>query len=159
MSTEAVITGASFLTQPILLAEDNEDDVFITRSALGRAGVTNPLHIVNDGEEAIAYLQGQGAFADRAAHPLPVLLLLDLNMPKRGGLEVLEWVRRQPGLRRLAVHILTASTRAMDVTQAMELGANAYLVKPSKFADLIALFQAWRQRAQFEAFALPQAET
>lgn len=157
MPTEATIDRTTFSHQPILLVEDNEDDVLITCSALLRAGVSNPVRSVGDGEAVLAYLQGEGEFADRRRYPLPVLLLLDLNLPKRAGLEVLEWVRKQPGLKRLTVQILTASGRAVDVARASELGANAYLIKPSKFEDLVALFKAWHALAQFQAFSMPSA--
>src|SRR5205807_5891563 len=87
-------------------------------------------------EEAIEYLKGEGKFADRQEHPLPSLLLLDLNMPLRNGFEVLEWLRLQPGLRRLLVIVFTSSQLPEDVNRAFELGANSYLVKPHDFKKL-----------------------
>ena len=154
MSNPGFIDRTSFNQQTILLAEDNEDDVVIMRSVFERAAVPNPLQVVEDGEKAIEYLQGAGRFADRALHPLPIILLLDLKMPKRSGLEVLEWLRQQAGLKHLTVHILSASSRAADVARAAELGANAYLIKPSRYDELIAMIQAWHGLARFQALPL-----
>src|ERR1041384_6928520 len=93
----------------ILLAEDDPDDVLLAQIALRKARLANPLQIVRDGEEAIAYLQGEGRYADRNRYPLPILLLLDLKMPKVNGFQVLEWLRKQPLLSRLPVAVLTSS--------------------------------------------------
>ena len=123
----------------ILLAEDDPNDVLLIQRALQRNQVVNPLQVVRDGEEAIAYLSGQGAFADRERHPLPVLMLMDLKMPRKSGLEVLEWVRQQPGLKRLPITVLTSSNQSPDINRAYELGANSYLVKPAGFDSLLEL--------------------
>jgi len=155
MGNPGFIDRTSFARQTILLAEDNEDDVVIMRAALEKAGIKNPVQVVADGEQALAYLRGEGEYADRAKHPLPIMLLLDLKMPKRTGLEVIEWIRHNDALKRLTVHILSASTRAADVTRAAELGANAYLIKPSRYDDLVAMLAAWNQLAQYQA--LPAA--
>ncbi len=120
----------------VLLVEDDPDDVILTQRAFKKASVANPLHVVTDGEEAVAYLSGQGRFADRAEHPLPMLLLLDLKLLRRSGLEVLEWLRAQPGLRRLPVVVLTSSKESRDVNRAYDLGVNSYLVKPVAFDSL-----------------------
>lgn len=114
----------------ILIAEDNEDHVFFLRRALNKGAVLNPVFVVKDGDEAIAYLAGAGKYADRYEYPLPALLLLDLKMPGRDGFEVLEWIRQQPGLRRLRVVVLTTSDNPNDVNRAYELGANSFIVKP-----------------------------
>jgi CheY-like chemotaxis protein len=121
----------------ILLAEDNEVDVLLTRRAFAKAGLLNPLHVVPDGQEAIAYLCGAGKYSNRAEYPLPVLMLLDLKMPKKNGLEVLQWVREQPGLRALRVIVLTTSDLFLDVNRAYQLGANSYLVKPIEFDHFV----------------------
>ena len=148
------VAGPDFERQTILLAEDNDDDVLIMRSAFERAAIANPLQVVNDGEQVIEYLAGQGKYADRSQFPLPIILLLDLKMPKQSGLEALEWLRRQPPFKCLTVHILTASSRAADVQRAGDLGANAYLIKPSRFNDLVEMLKAWHTLAKFQA--LPQ---
>ena len=123
----------------ILLAEDDPNDVLLVQRALQRNHVANPLQVVRDGEEALAYLSGTGAFADRERHPLPVLMLMDLKMPRKSGLEVLEWVRQQPGLKRLPIIVLTSSNQSPDINRAYELGANSYLVKPAGFDSLLGL--------------------
>ena len=122
----------------ILVAEDDPDDAFMLRRAFTTANIVNPVAFVSDGDEAIAYLAGTGRYADRDLHPLPVVILLDLKMPRRSGFEVLEWLRAQPGVGRLPVVVLTSSRESRDVTRAYELGANSYLVKPSSPEDLIA---------------------
>jgi CheY-like chemotaxis protein len=120
----------------MLVAEDREEDIDILKLAFQRAKVTLPLRFVENGEEVVEYLKGAGRFSDRNAHPLPKLLLLDLQMPKRDGFEVLEWLRSEPGLRRLLVVVFTSSGLAQDVNRAFDLGANSYLVKPTDFHEL-----------------------
>jgi CheY-like chemotaxis protein len=123
----------------ILLAEDREDDVLLIRSSLISAGIPYPVHAVKDGEEAIAYLKGEGRYSNRDEYPLPDLLLLDLKMPRIDGFEVLEWIREQPSLRRLRVVVLTSSEQIRDVNRAYELGANSFLVKPVDFKNFLDL--------------------
>src|SRR5436189_6194541 len=124
----------------ILLAEDDPNDVLLVQRALQRNHVANPLQVVRDGEEALAYLSGAGTFADRERYPLPVLLLMDLKMPRKSGLEVLEWLRQQTGgLRRLPVVVLTSSNQSLDINRAYDLGANSSLVKPAGFDSLLEL--------------------
>jgi CheY-like chemotaxis protein len=155
MHSHSLIDRGVFNGENILLAEDSENDVLIMRSALERAGVPNPLKVVTDGEEAVAYLAGQGKYSDRVVYRLPVVLFLDLNMPKQGGLEVLQWLRQQSALKRMSVHILSASIRETDVSKAAELGANSYIIKPSKFSDLVTMLKAWYALTQFQAQMLP----
>src|SRR2546426_3282265 len=107
----------------ILLAEDSETDILLTRRAFAKAKLLNPLHVVRDGVEAIAYLKGDGQYSNRDEYPLPDLLLLDLKMPHKNGLEVLDWIRQQPSLRALRVVVLTSSDQARDVNMAYQLGA------------------------------------
>lgn len=125
--------------QPILLAEDDPDDVLLLRRAFARANVANPLVVVSDGDEAVEYLSGSGRYTDHGSHPLPAVLLLDLKMPRRNGFEVLEWLRSQPGLTALPVVVLTSSRESADVRRAYELGANSYLVKPGSPDALLAV--------------------
>ena len=115
---------------PILLVEDNPVDILLLRRAVGKAQITNPLQVVGDGEHAVNYLAGQDIYTDRQRYPLPSLILLDLKLPRRGGLDVLAWLRDQPGLKRLPVVVLTSSNELSDVSRAYDLGANSYLVKP-----------------------------
>lgn len=115
----------------ILLAEDNEDDVFLLRRAMTKARVINPLQVVPDGEQALSYLKGEGIYGDRKKYPFPSLLLLDIKMPRMNGLEVLSAVRRDPLLKRLVVIFLTSSNQQRDINEAFDLNANSYLVKPA----------------------------
>jgi CheY-like chemotaxis protein len=126
----------------ILLAEDDETDVLLTRRAFAKANLLNPLHVVSNGEEAIAYLAGDGKYANRSEYPLPDLLLLDLKMPKKNGLEFLQWIREQPELRGLRVVVLTTSDQSRDVNLAYQLGANSFLVKPVDFEHFVQISQA-----------------
>src|ERR1051325_1780907 len=123
----------------ILLAEDDPNDVLLIQRAFQRTHVANPMQVVRDGEEALAYLGGQGHVPDRDRHPLPVLMLMDLKMPRKTGLEVLEWVRQQPGLKRLPIIVLTSSNQSPDINRAYEMAANSYLVKPAGFDSLLDL--------------------
>lgn len=124
-------------SQTILLAEDDPGDVMLTQRAFRKAQIVNPIQVVSDGQQTIAYLSGQGKYADRDMYPLPVLLLLDLKMPKRSGLEVLDWLRAQPELKRMMVVVLTSSRETPDVNRAFELGVTSYLVKPVEFDALL----------------------
>lgn len=122
----------------VLLAEDEMHDVFLLQRAFRVAEVKNPLVSVSNGQEAIWFLEGHGAYADRAQHPAPCLMLLDLKMPIVSGFEVLEWVRDQPSFQKsLPVIVLTSSDQEGDVRRAFELGASDYLVKPSDFNLLV----------------------
>ncbi len=121
----------------ILQVEDDANDVLLFEQACRKAGLTVPIHRVSDGDEALAYLRGQGPFADRDEHPLPRLVLLDLKMPRVSGFEVLAWLRRQERFRRLPVVVLSSSNHESDVKRALELGVNSYLVKPVQFDALV----------------------
>jgi len=125
----------------VLLAEDDPDDVLLTQIAFEKARLVNPLQVVRDGEEAMAYFRGEGRFADRHKYPIPILLLLDLNMPKISGFQVLEWLRSQPAFNQVSVAIMTSSDHDPDVTRAYELGADSYLAKPPDAEALLALVQ------------------
>ena len=127
---------------PILLVDDDPDDVALIQRAFRRAKLANPLTVACDGEEAVAYLSGAGPHADRTVSPLPVLILLDLKVPRRSGHEVLEWMRTQEGLRRIPVAVLTSSRERSDVDRAYDLGANAYLVKPVDFEELLRMVKS-----------------
>ena len=125
---------------PVLVVEDDPDDVLFIRRAFGKAALGNPLRVVADGEEAVAYLSGTGTYADRAACPSPTLILLDLKLPRLSGLEFLQWLRGQPpDLRRIPVVVLTSSRESGDVDRAYELGASTYLAKPVSFDGLLDL--------------------
>lgn len=129
-------------TFPVLVVEDEPDDVLFIRRAFTRSKLANALNFVANGEEAVAYLTGDGAYADRAVHPLPSLILLDLKLPRMSGLEVLEWRRQQKKqIQRIPIVVLTSSRESSDVNRAYELGVNTYLTKPVHFEGLLAMVQ------------------
>ena len=122
---------------PILLVEDSPDDALLIQRACRKANLANPVQHVSDGEEAVAYLSGAPPWSDRAKFPLPVFMLLDLKLPRRSGLEVLEWVRRESAVKRLPVVVLTSSRESVDVNRAYDIGVNSYLTKPVGFEALL----------------------
>ena len=127
----------------VLLVEDDLNDIFLVKRAFRTAHIPNPLQVVTDGEEAIAYLRGEGKYADRSSHPLPRLMVMDIKMPRRTGFEVLEWVKGSHGpLRRIPVIIVSSSDNPADINQAYELGANAYMVKPMNYRAVEHLFES-----------------
>lgn len=140
----------------ILAVEDNDDDQFLLREAWSQAGIPNPLAFVEDGEQACEYLSGGGRYSDRDSFPLPVLVLLDIKLPGKSGLEVLAWMRAQEKFRSLPVVMLTASTWPEDVVEAYRLGANSFVIKPSAAQELTdfasALGAYW---LRFNEFAPP----
>lgn len=121
----------------ILHVEDDPNDVLLIARAFRKAEVPAQLQVVNDGEQALHYLSGTNSFSERDRFPLPALVLLDLKLPRKSGIEVLEWIRTCPGLRRIPVVMLTSSRQPVDINRAYELGVNAYLVKPVNFDGLV----------------------
>jgi CheY-like chemotaxis protein len=135
------------IDQPAMLyVEDEKTDVLLLRVAFTRAGLTNPVHIAMDGAEAIDYLAGNGPFADRNQHPLPTLVLLDLNLPKKSGFDVLSWIRRQPQFTSLPVVIYTSSVGLMDKDTARLLGATDYFVKRHGVNEIAELVRSLAER-------------
>ena len=122
--------------RPILLVEDSENDIELTIESLAKH-VANKVDVARDGAEALDYLFRRGAFASRAT-ATPVLVMLDLKMPKVDGLEVLRTIKADPTLKRLPVVVLTSSREQRDVLQSYELGVNAYVVKPVEFEKFVA---------------------
>jgi len=122
---------------PILLVEDSPDDALLIQRAFRKANLANPVQLVRDGEEAVAYLSGAPPYDDRTRFPLPVFMLLDLKLPRRSGLEVLAWVRQESVVKRLPVVVLTSSRESVDVNRAYDLGVNSYLTKPVGFEALL----------------------
>jgi CheY-like chemotaxis protein len=119
----------------ILLVEDNPIDVELTKSAFKKAQITNPLHVVSDGEAALDFLFARGSHADRLKARPPQLILLDLNLPKKGGLEVLREIKGDQRTRHIPVIILTISERDRDIDECRRLGAETYIVKPVNFQN------------------------
>ncbi len=127
---------------PILLVEDSPDDALLIQRAFRKANMANPVQLVRDGEEAVAYLSGAPPWDDRDRFPLPVFMLLDLKLPRRSGLEVLAWVRQESTVKRLPVVVLTSSRESVDVNRAYDLGVNSYLTKPVGFEALLEMVKS-----------------
>ena len=121
----------------ILLVEDDPNDALLAQRALQRAGASQEILHLQDGEEAINYLSGKPPFGDRSRHPMPSLVLLDLKMPRMSGFDVLSWLQGQPELAALPVVVLTGSIEPQDVENAKKLGAVGYEVKPIDFGKLV----------------------
>ena len=120
----------------ILLVEDDSNDILFIRRAVRQSKLENPKQVVRDGDEAVAYLSGEGDYADRNLYPLPGMILLDLKLPRRSGLEVLECVRNQTVIIRIPVEKLTSSRENIDVDRAYDIGVNSYLLKPVNYNAL-----------------------
>jgi len=138
----------------ILLAEDDRGDQELTRRALEEGKIRNDLRIVEDGEEALAYLHRRGKYKDPATSPRPDLLLLDLNLPRVDGREVLERVRADSKLRRMAVVVLTTSRQEEDILRSYELGCNSFITKPVGMDQFIRVIQALEEY-WFQIVVLP----
>jgi CheY-like chemotaxis protein len=123
----------------ILHVEDDPNDVVLVGMAFRKSKLNATLVPATDGDQAVSYLKGDGEYADRRAHPFPALVLLDIKLPRKSGLEVLAWLRAQPNaaLRRMPVIMLTSSNQAHDINTAYDLGANSYLVKPGDLSVLV----------------------
>ena len=123
---------------PILVADDNSDDVELLKRAMVKAGLPNPIRFVTDGCQAIEYLQ-QSSELSTATASCPLLMFLDLNMPRCTGFGVLNWLRQQPHLRSLPTIVFSNSDQPSDIENSFRLGAQCYWVKPSRFEDLVKL--------------------
>ncbi len=121
----------------IMLVEDNHVDVELLLAAFREERPGNKVHVVHNGQEALDYLLGRDAYTDRAAHPLPDLVLLDLNLPGVDGHEVLRQIKLAPKLNRLPIIILSSSKKKDDRVRCYDNGANGYLAKPASFSGLL----------------------
>ena len=135
----------------ILLVDDNPGDIELTKVALRDAKIMNSVHVARDGAEALAFLRGQGEFADA---PRPDLVLLDLKMPKVDGFQVLAEMRAEPGLRTIPVIVMSSSDAEKDLVRAYDAQISAYLVKPSNFDDYFNAIRAVKE-LWFHVVALP----
>jgi CheY-like chemotaxis protein len=138
--------------QTILLVDDSDNDLVLMRIAFAKAGFTSRLQTAANGEEAIEYLKGGGRFQNRNLFPLPTVVLLDLNMPKKTGFDVLSFAQNQPAIKKIPIIVLTASIRLEDVERAFELRAHGYLVKPSDVEELIGMVRCLRDWLQMNQF-------
>jgi len=121
----------------VLLAEDDEDDVLLIRDAFAESGISIELHSVLDGEELLEYLFRRSKYEDSHLSPEPSLILLDLNMPRKDGREVLAEIKAHPVLRQIPVVVLTTSRESLDIQQCYKMGASSYVAKPNSFNDLV----------------------
>jgi CheY-like chemotaxis protein len=124
-------------TVTILIADDDEDDRLMAEEALKEARLVNDLHFVEDGEALLDYLKARGKYADRKDKPLPGIILLDLNMPKKDGREALIEIKADPALRQIPVIVLTTSKSEEDIASVYNLGIDSYITKPVTFAGLV----------------------
>lgn len=133
----------------ILVAEDDPNDLELLRHVACDHGVEVNFQPAHDGEQVINYLRGEGEFRDRAKHPIPDIIVLDLKMPRVNGFEVLQWLRQEPGLARIPVVVLSGSGLETDIEEAYRLGANTYFTKPGQLAELRktigSLIDYWRR--------------
>jgi CheY-like chemotaxis protein len=133
----------------ILMAEDDDNDVFLIKRAFHQAQFENPLQVVETGDQAIAYLKGDAHYNDREKYPIPALVLLDLKMPGKNGFEVLSWIRQHPEFNSTPVVVLTSSQESADINRAYALGANSYLVKPASFLSLVEMINRLKEYCKF----------
>jgi CheY-like chemotaxis protein len=123
----------------ILIADDNPADIVFVKLVLNEANVLNPIRSVESGDKTISYLKGEGNYADRNLYPFPMLVFLDLKMPKTSGTEVLEWFRFQPEYQEVGIVAITGVHNLQEVRQAYQLGAHSFLIKPFWKEDLMNL--------------------
>ena len=122
---------------PILIAEDDEDDYLLTMEALKEAGVDTQIKWVKDGEELMDYLEPVGTTIKKTSPEFPSLILLDLNMPRKDGREVLDEIKKNNALRKIPVVVLTTSKAETDINHAYDLGVNSYIQKPVRFNEFV----------------------
>lgn len=125
----------------ILLLEDNPDDVFFVQRALEETAAGHRLRAVENGEEGIAYLRGEGRYADRIAFPVPNIILTDLKMPRMSGFEFLTWLRKHPECSVIPTVVISSSAIESDVRKAYQMGANAFIRKPTALPELVNLIR------------------
>ncbi len=122
----------------ILLVEDNPDHVLLTLEGLKRGGVINVVKVVNDGQEALDYLYRRDKFDDDEAYPMPALILLDIKLPKKSGMEVLKVIKEDENLKNIPVIMLTTSKNEEEIARSYSYGANSYITKPVTFKEFTA---------------------
>jgi CheY-like chemotaxis protein len=125
----------------ILLADDDEEDRMLTTDALAESRVVNDLRCVEDGDELLDYLYHRGRYSDPQSAPLPGLILLDLNMPRKDGREALKEIKADPDLRRIPIIVLTTSKAEEDIYRTYDLGANSFITKPVSFEGLVSVMR------------------
>jgi len=137
--------------RPILLIEDDPQAADLLQLALKKAGLRRPVRVLPDGDAAVAYLSGEPPYEDREQNPKPCLMVLDLKLPRKSGLEVLAWVRSNIDTRPLPVVMITSSSAESDIEEALRLGIRAYCIKPADFDELKKFARMLRRRADGES--------
>jgi CheY-like chemotaxis protein len=144
-----------------MLVDDDPNDILLMKLAFDAAGLQHPVAVLHDGEEAIRYLEGTGEFRDRSRYPIPCMMLIDFKMPKLNGIEVTEWVRHHPALKKLIVIMISSSGLHPDIEAAYEAGVNCYVTKPSRLDQrtelILALKSWWLDRVEFSSLCRPAA--
>ena len=143
-------------SQTILMADDDDDDRALVKSAFEESRLAGEIHFVHDGEELLDYLRRRGKYASLIGVPLPQLILLDLNMPRKDGREALKEIKADPELRAIPIVVLTTSRTEEDVYRTYDLGVNSFIVKPVSFDALVEIVKVLR-RYWFEVVQLPEA--
>ncbi len=131
---------------PILLAEDDENDIIMFRVAQSMAGVDYPVTVARDGRDAVDYLSGKDPYHNRQLHPLPALIILDIRMPRMNGFDVLKWISQADGLSQIPALVLSSSAHVEDIARANQLGAREYFTKPHSIHDLVKLVKNIHQQ-------------
>jgi len=130
--------------KPVLLVEDSDDDALLLKRTLNKVGLANPVYHVNDVDQALCYLSGEGPFSDRNQHPLPSVIFLDLRLPIRSGYELLEWIGTRPEFRTIFIVVLAGTGNIEDIAKANRMGANTFLTKPCKPVDIENLVKGFK---------------
>ena len=138
----------------IVMADDDAEDRMLAKEALAEARLANDLHFVEDGKELMDYLNHHGKYSDAMESPSPVLILLDLNMPKMNGREALKQIKADPRLRSIPVVVLTTSKAQEDIYRSYDLGASSFITKPVTFEGLVDVMRSLK-RYWFEIVELP----
>ncbi len=133
-------------TGVVLLVEDDDDDAFFFRRTLKESGIGNVVHRVRDADQALNYLEGIGEYAQRHLYPFPFAVMVDLELPRRSGFDILHWLRSKMDHKNISAVVITASRKPKDVASAYEFGARAYLTKPTCPQDFLELFRALQSR-------------
>lgn len=141
----------------IVIAEDDPDDRFLAKEALAESRLANGIQFVEDGEELLEYLRGEGRYAGTAGRTRPGLILLDLNMPRKDGREALREIKNDPSLRQIPVVVLTTSKSDEDIVRSYSLGVNSFITKPVTFEGLVEVMRTLR-KYWFEIVELPPGE-
>src|SRR6516225_11531036 len=129
--------GLDTRVMTVLMADDDADDRMLAKDAWEETRPANELQFVEDGEQLLDYLRNRGRYRDRLAAPLPSIILLDLNMPKKDGREALREIKSDPFLKKIPVIVLTTSRAEEDVSNSYDLGVNSFIVKPARFESLV----------------------